>query len=62
MALFCQNMVELSLELVAHDPTYEDLTNKFVEHFLWIAAAVNRLGADSMSGRDAALLPGESRA
>ena len=48
MALFCQNMGELSLELVAHDPTYEDLTSKFMEHFLWIAAALNRLGPDGM--------------
>jgi len=44
MALFSQNMLELALELAAHDPTYEDLAVKFVEHFFWIAAAMDRVG------------------
>jgi hypothetical protein len=48
MALFCQNMLEMSVELVAHDRTYEDLTTKFVEHFLWIATAINRVGQEGM--------------
>ena len=33
MALFSQNMVEIAMELAAHDPTYEDMVLKFVEHF-----------------------------
>jgi hypothetical protein len=41
-------MAELSIELAAHDPSWEDLVGKFVEHFLWIAAAVNHLGPDGM--------------
>jgi hypothetical protein len=48
MALFCQNMLEISLELAAHDPAYEDMALKFAEHFLWIAAAMNRGGEDGM--------------
>ncbi len=48
MSLFCQNMMELSVELAAHDPDFEDLTIKFAEHFLWIAAAINRTGGDGM--------------
>ena len=44
MALFSQNMLELALELSAHDPTYEDMAIKFAEHFLWIAAAMDRVG------------------
>jgi hypothetical protein len=48
MALFCQNMSEIAVELAAHDPTYEDLCVKFVEHFLWIASAMNRTGPDGM--------------
>jgi hypothetical protein len=44
MALFCQNMAEIASELAAHDPTYEDMVIKFFEHFLFIAAAMNRLG------------------
>lgn len=48
MALFSQNMVELAVELVPHDPTYEDMVTKFLEHFLYIAAAMNKPGPDSM--------------
>ncbi len=44
MALFCQNMLEIALELAARDSAYEHLALKFVEHFLWIAAAMNRPG------------------
>ena len=48
MALFCQNMGELAVELAAHDPTYETLVEKFLDHFLWIAAGMNRRGEDGM--------------
>jgi hypothetical protein len=48
MALFSQNMGELAIELAAHDPTYEDMVLKFVEHFYYIASAMNRPGSDSM--------------
>ena len=48
MALFSQNMAELAVELAAHDPTYEDMVMKFIEHFYYIAAAMNRPGQDGM--------------
>jgi hypothetical protein len=48
MALFCQNMLEIGVEIAAHDPAYEDLASKFVEHFLWIAHALNRPGTEGM--------------
>ena len=48
MALFSQNMLELAVELAAHDPTYEDMVDKFVEHFLYIAAAMNKPGPEGM--------------
>jgi len=48
MSLFCQNMMEMSVELAVHDRTYEDMTTKFLEHFLWIAAAINREGDEGM--------------
>ena len=48
MALFSQNMLELAVELAAHDPTYEDMVLKFAEHFYYIAAAMNRPGQDGM--------------
>ena len=49
MALFCQNMLEIAVELAAREPGYfEDLALKFAEHFLLIARAMNRVGADGM--------------
>jgi hypothetical protein len=48
MALFSQNMLELAVELATHDPTYEDMVSKFAEHFYFIAAGINRAGADGM--------------
>jgi hypothetical protein len=48
MALFTQNMLDLALELTRHDPSYEDMATKFVEHFAYIGAAMNRPGQDGM--------------
>ena len=48
MALFSQNMAEIALELATDDPTYEDMVYKFTEHFLYIAAAMNRPGGNGM--------------
>ena len=48
MALFSQNMIEMASELSLHDPAYEDMVIKFVEHFYFIAAAMNRPGQDGM--------------
>ncbi len=48
MALFSQNMLELAAEIAAEDPSYEDMVVKFVEHFHYIAAAMNRPGPDGM--------------
>ncbi len=48
MALFSQNMLELAFECALHDRSYEDLVVKFVEHFYYIAAAMNRPGGEGM--------------
>jgi hypothetical protein len=48
MALFCQNMLELAVEISVDDPTYEGLASKFVDHFLWIGKAMNKVGSDGM--------------
>jgi hypothetical protein len=48
MALFSQNMMELAVEIAAHDSSYEDMVVKFAEHFMYIAAAMNRPGQDGM--------------
>jgi hypothetical protein len=47
MALFCQNMLEIAIELAMTDPDYEDMALKFCEHFLWIASAMSHLGEDT---------------
>jgi hypothetical protein len=44
MALFSQNMLELAFEITAHDPSYEPMIMKFVEHFYYIGSAMNRRG------------------
>ena len=48
VSLFSQNMLEMSIELAAHDPYFEDMAMKFAEHFLWIARAMNQVGPDGM--------------
>jgi hypothetical protein len=48
MAMYCQNMLEISSELAAHDSFFEDMAIKFANHFLWIAHAMNRVGPDGM--------------
>jgi hypothetical protein len=48
MALFSQNMLELAIELTKHDPSYEELVFKFIEHFAFIAVAMNQDGPDGM--------------
>ncbi len=44
MALFCQTMCEIGVELTEYDPGYDEFSTKFLEHFLWIANALNRVG------------------
>ncbi len=47
MALFCQNMLEIAVELAMTDANYADMAIKFTEHFLWIASAMGHLGQDT---------------
>ena len=47
MALFCQNMLEIAAELTLYKPAYADILQKFVEHYLWIAAAIAHAGDDT---------------
>ncbi|MDF0643082.1 MAG: glucosidase [Nitrospira sp.] len=44
MALFSQNMLQITLELASHDPVYEGMIGKFVEHFFRIASSMDRVG------------------
>lgn len=47
MALFCQNMLEIAVELSMTDPDYADMAIKFSEHFLWIASAMGHMGGNT---------------
>ncbi|HMF13348.1 MAG TPA: glucosidase, partial [Gemmataceae bacterium] len=47
MALFCENMLEIAVELAMTDPDYADMALKFTEHFLWIASSMTHLGGDT---------------
>ncbi len=39
MAMYCLDMLEISLVLAEHDNSYEDMATKFLEHFAYIASA-----------------------
>ncbi len=44
MAFYSQCMLSMALELAEHDLLYEDMVLKFAEHFVFIAAAMDRIG------------------
>ncbi len=44
MAFYCQNMLEIALILTEYDPMYEEVAFRFIEHFLWITYAMDRIG------------------
>ncbi len=49
MAMYCLNMLKIALELASKvDPIYEDIASKFLEHFLYIANAINGLGSGGL--------------
>jgi Glycosyl hydrolase family 63 C-terminal domain len=48
VCMFAQNMLEIAVELTAHNPAYEDMAVKFAEHFVWIAVAMNQIGNEGM--------------
>ncbi|MCC7486647.1 MAG: glucosidase [Burkholderiales bacterium] len=44
MAFYCQCMLEMALVLADHDPQYEEHAFRFLQHFIWIAYAMDRIG------------------
>jgi hypothetical protein len=46
MAMYALNLMRIALELAQHNPVYEDIATKFLEHFLHIAEAMNAMGSD----------------
>lgn len=52
MAMYCLNMLEMAIEIAQYDKTYEDVTTKFFEHFVYIAESLNRMSMDWTSAWD----------
>jgi hypothetical protein len=48
VALFCQNMLEIAFELVAHDGIYEELAASFATKLALIAHGINAVGEGGM--------------
>ena len=46
MAFYCQNMFEIALILMEYDSVYEDMAFRFLEQFIWITYAMDRIGAN----------------
>ncbi len=44
MAMYCLDLLEMSITLARHDAIYEDVATKFVEHFAYIATAMSDRG------------------
>ena len=52
MAMYSLNMLEMALEISQYNPAYEDVTTKFLEHFVYIAESLNRIGENWTSSWD----------
>jgi hypothetical protein len=44
MAFYCQCMLEMALILCDYDAMYEEVAFKFIQHFMWISYAMDRIG------------------
>jgi len=44
MAMFCQQMFEMAMEIARDNPVYEGLAGRFLEQFLRIAGSMDRVG------------------
>jgi hypothetical protein len=47
MGLFCLNMMRIALELAKDNNTYESLASKFFQHYIYIGAAMKKMGGRS---------------
>ncbi len=48
MAMYTLNLLAIAMELAKEDPVYEDVASKFWEHFIYIAQAMNNIGAENV--------------
>jgi hypothetical protein len=49
MALYCQTMTQIALELARESPIYLEQAQALLENFAWIAAATSHVGPDGIS-------------
>ncbi|MGX7678478.1 MGH1-like glycoside hydrolase domain-containing protein [Jatrophihabitans sp. DSM 45814] len=49
MALYCQNLFQIAVELARENPVYLEHAQMLLENFAWIAAAMNHVGPDGAS-------------
>jgi Glycosyl hydrolase family 63 C-terminal domain len=49
MGMYCLNMLDIALELARENDSYQDVANKFFEHFLLIAHAMNHIAGAECS-------------
>jgi hypothetical protein len=47
MAAYCLNLLTIALELAQENPVYEDIATKFFEHYIYIAAAMDKIGSNN---------------
>jgi Glycosyl hydrolase family 63 C-terminal domain len=48
MGMYCLNMLTIALELARNNRAYSDIASKFFEHYVYIAHAMNDLGAKGL--------------
>ncbi|MFZ9965175.1 MAG: MGH1-like glycoside hydrolase domain-containing protein, partial [Terrimicrobiaceae bacterium] len=49
MAQFCLSMLNIAVELSKESPEYEDIADKFLNDFIYLAAAINSPGKDGFT-------------
>jgi hypothetical protein len=49
MAFYCLTMLRVAIELARHDPAWDDVATKFLEHFLAIARALTEFGSHNVT-------------
>ena len=49
MGMYCLNLLAIALELSRHNASYQDVANKFFEHFLYIAHAMNDVAGEGIT-------------
>jgi hypothetical protein len=49
MGMYCLNMLVMALELARENSAYEEIANKFFQHFLYVASAMDNAGGKGLA-------------